>query len=136
MANRDEKGKFAKGHSMGKRFQKGVTPWNKGKTYKCKQYNLSEEGRLQKLKNLGKYYNTDGKGFINENGYRMITVEGNQMREHRYIWLKKSDWHFIPQGFVIHHVNGDKLDNRIENLMCLPNSLHTEIHRQFLRGEI
>lgn len=44
MAERDKKGRFIKGHSLGKRFEEGQTPWNKGKKYKQKHYNLSEEG--------------------------------------------------------------------------------------------
>jgi len=54
MAEKDSLGRFVKGHSFGKRFQKGSIPWTKlNKGYKCKQYNLSEEGKLQKIKNLG-----------------------------------------------------------------------------------
>jgi hypothetical protein len=29
---------------------------------------------------------------------------------------------------VVHHVNGDTLDNRKENLMCVPPEIHGEIH--------
>ena len=55
MVNRDENGRFIKGHLLGKRFKKGIIPWtklNKGK-YKCESYNLTKEGKEQKIKNLG-----------------------------------------------------------------------------------
>ena len=34
----------------------------------------------------------------------------------------------IPRGNVVHHVNGDVKDNRIENLVCMSNSDHARLH--------
>ena len=47
-------------------------------------------------------------------GYKYVRVDGKLQREHRYIWEK----HFgaIPDGVQIDHINGDRADNRIENL--------------------
>lgn len=46
--------------------------------------------------------------------YKFIRVKDKIVREHRYIW----EQHFgaIPKGMYIDHINGDKQDNRIENL--------------------
>lgn len=53
MTDKDSKGRFVKGHILGNRFTKGQVSANKGRNYKCKSYNLTEDGRLQKIKNLG-----------------------------------------------------------------------------------
>ena len=73
----------------------------------------------------------EGTSYIN-NGYRFIKIKGNYIREHHYIWKIDSDWGFIPSGFVVHHINENRLDNRIENLACIPLGVHTTIH---MRGD-
>lgn len=34
----------------------------------------------------------------------------------------------IPKGHIIHHVDGDVSNNRIENLACMSNGEHTALH--------
>jgi len=51
-------------------------------------------------------------GTINVSGYRVITVSGKKIHAHRLVWL----WHGKNLPKQIDHINGDRLDNRIENL--------------------
>jgi hypothetical protein len=57
-------------------------------------------------------------------GYRMVYEPGSrkQVREHVLVWTQKNGP--VPDGLEIHHVNGDKLDNRIENLICVDHDTH------------
>ena len=34
----------------------------------------------------------------------------------------------LPKGWVIHHLNGDHSDDRIENLVALPKDMHDAYH--------
>ena len=73
-----------------------------------------------------------GKGWINYWGYKEIIKNNKIIPEHRYIWLRDNDWGmwFIPKGWVIHHRNMNKLDNRIENLICIPLECHISVHKK------
>lgn len=64
-------------------------------------------------------------------GYYMITSgkEGNHRKSlHRLIWedfYRRS----IPKGYVIHHMNGNPQDNRIQNLQCCEAEAHNRFHK-------
>ena len=67
-----------------------------------------------------------GSGHVGRNGYRCITVNGRRELEHRLVWERHHGP--IPDGYHIHHKNGDKLDNRIDNLQLLSESAHHRLH--------
>ena len=53
-------------------------------------------------------------GTVNEEGYLRIQLHSALYFSHRIVWaiLKRED----PLEFFLDHINGDRLDNRIENL--------------------
>jgi hypothetical protein len=65
---------------------------------------------------------------ITRKGYRRLydAVSRRLRMEHDLVWEQAHGP--IPVGFVVHHVNHDKLDNRLENLELLDPLVHKRIH--------
>lgn len=61
-----------------------------------------------------------------DNKYVAIKVDGKKVDEHRYIWELHNGK--IPEGYVVHHKNGLKYDNRIENLELMTLEEHSRMH--------
>jgi hypothetical protein len=65
-------------------------------------------------------------------GYVRIKVKkgsGEWLKEHRII-CEKHLGRKLRKNEVVHHINGQKSDNRIENLAVMDNSVHQKCHRK------
>jgi hypothetical protein len=67
-----------------------------------------------------------GNGWKHSQGYRCLYVDGKEVLEHRHVWEKHNGP--IPKGYEIHHKNGIKTDNEIDNLQMLTCSEHAKLH--------
>lgn len=103
---RDKSGRFLKGHltwNKGKkgvngfsttRFPKGHLPWN--------------------TKEIGTYRKT-------RDGIQVKCQNNKWIPYSRIVWQQY--YGEIPEGFIIWHKNGDKFDDRIENLECVSRAV-------------
>lgn len=99
---------------------------DKLKKFGIKTRNISEGKKVSKL-NKGSSSKLFKHG-LTDNGYRVCRQDGKKIKEHRNIaehTLKRS----LHKNEVVHHVNGIKTDNRVENLWIFPSQKdHAEYH--------
>lgn len=59
--------------------------------------------------------------------YKAIKVNGKKIDEHRYI-MEQHLGRKLTKNEVVHHINGNKQDNRLENLELMSRSEHSRKH--------
>jgi hypothetical protein len=86
---------------------------------------------VTQLVKTGKYHH-NWKGGVNrqKGGYILILSPNHPranrdgyVREHILVW-EQVNRKSLPDGWIIHHLNGVKHDNRPRNLVALPNKKH------------
>jgi hypothetical protein len=75
-----------------------------------------------------------GQGFINMYGYRNLWKNGKKVLEHRWI-MQNHLGRELKTSEHIHHINENKLDNRIETLKIVNNSSHKKFHIKDWKNE-
>ena len=84
---------------------------------------FARAGKPMRVKKRLPYIMFNGSKYtIRNNGYYAKT-NGKRTSLHRDVWEHFNET--IPDGWDIHHIDGDKENNAIENLECLPKAEHT-----------
>lgn len=123
---------FRKNKTPTNSFKKGHIPWNKN----VKGLHLSKQTEFKKG-NKPKTYKTIGticqRNMKNGKVRNFIKVEEPNKWELYAVFLVKQAGIKIQKGSVVHHINKNCLDDRIENLIVLTRSEHINIHRNDLK---
>ncbi|MFA5407118.1 MAG: HNH endonuclease signature motif containing protein [Candidatus Nanoarchaeia archaeon] len=105
----------------------------------------SSETRLKlsnshKGKNVGSNNGSWKGGRRFKNGYKEILCRDHPyhdnkgyVKEHRLVMEAHIGRYLLPSE-IVHHINGDRLDNKIENLMLLSQSEHITRHNKKVDG--
>lgn len=59
--------------------------------------------------------------------YKALKIKGKRIDEHRYI-IEQYLGRKLNRDEVVHHINGNKSDNRLENLQVMSRSEHSRLH--------
>lgn len=93
------------------------------------RYRLLAEG--VKMRGCGGVRSRGGPLFDNGEGHLgTVARDGRNCLVHRGCWEAHNGP--IPAGYVIHHKNADRRDNRIENLACMTPGEHNHAHTKRL----
>ena len=97
-----------------------ITNYNKNSSLRCKvcagrqSYTPSKVSRHDKRER--------GQGYITKQGYHLIYDGEKYIPAHRFAFPE------LPSNIVIHHIDGNKLNNSLENLIPLSKKDHRYAH--------
>ena len=96
-------------------------------TFKAgRQVPQSHKDKLKKLTGT-KASAWKGGRVYTRNGYVLVNIRGKYILEHRHVMEEKIGRKLLRSENV-HHKNGNKLDNRINNLEIIDHREHSRIH--------
>lgn len=77
--------------------------------------------------------NWKGGKTIDKKGYKRIWIEKiGYKKEHHVVWMRENG--AIPKNFIIHHKDGDKLNNSLDNLECMSKKEHDKLNLSLRRN--
>ena len=107
---------------------KAFRPKRASSRYCSRRCAWGNNGKHQERKQ--EYWRVGEKGYI----VGTVWVDGKKVskRQHRWIMEQHLGRTLGPQE-VVHHINGDKQDNRLENLQVIQFGAHSALHHKMRR---
>ena len=117
------------------RFVKGIAPWNKGTKgiMKSNVTSFKKGNKPINWKPVGTILKRTHKRDGERNSIKI--AEPSKWEEYaKYLW--KKEYGFLLKGDVVHHINGNKLNDKIENLIAFPRKDHPKFHNRYWLKEL
>ena len=109
------------------------------KTRKQRSYQLSKLGDKNPMKDRCKENHPRFKERVSDGrGYMMVLKPdwytgrkgSRHVFEHSVVMCEALGITEIPEGFIVHHIDGDPTNNSISNLALMQMGAHTKLHQQ------
>ena len=96
----------------------------------CKKHYLADYQRTHKDFQPKYRRQPNGFGYIDKSGYKIISINGDQIREH--VWIaERAIGRKLHGAEEVHHVNGNESDNTNINLVVCPDrAYHKLLHQR------
>ncbi len=136
MLNRDNSYLVGNKHAVGNppngtAFKKGQKPWNKGKKgIHCSPDTEFKKGRESSRKlPLGSITTRKRKRDGRSRQFIKVAEPAKWIEYARHLWV--ANYGPLKKGDIIHHIDGDTLNDNIKNLIAIPRSHHPYFHSKW-----
>jgi len=74
--------------------------------------------------------------YVKDDGYRRMIFsdeQGNRTNKYEHVFIYEERFGPKPKGYIIHHIDGDRANNSLDNLELLTYADHLRTHRGWTR---